>query len=88
MAICKFCKKEMREADGCVNVDIPYSDSDPVRFGSEMRFDQSFRDECIAFPDRRCGDCACLPGKFHHSGCDMEECPDCGRQIISCECGD
>ncbi|MBR9700385.1 hypothetical protein GOV11_00800 [Candidatus Woesearchaeota archaeon] len=88
MVSCKFCKKEMLEADGCVRVQIPYTDEDPVRFGSETRFGDDFGQECVENPDRRCRDCGALPGKFHHSGCDIEECPVCGHQIISCECGD
>ncbi|MGX4804359.1 toll/interleukin-1 receptor domain-containing protein [Bradyrhizobium guangdongense] len=33
-----------------------------------------------------CHDCAALPGQFHVSGCDMEECPLCNGQAIACGC--
>ena len=33
----------------------------------------------------KCHDCGVLPGKFHHPGCDMEQCPKCGEQAISCD---
>ena len=34
-----------------------------------------------------CGDCGVLKGQFHASLlCDMEECPCCGGQVISCDC--
>ena len=33
-----------------------------------------------------CHDCAALPGQLHVPGCDMEECPACGGQSISCGC--
>ena len=33
-----------------------------------------------------CGDCAVKEGQIHELGCDMERCPFCGRQLISCGC--
>ena len=35
-------------------------------------------------------DCGCgsLEGELHDMGCDMESCPFCGGQLISCECPD
>jgi hypothetical protein len=33
-----------------------------------------------------CHDCAALQGQFHVPGCDMEECPLCHGQNISCGC--
>lgn len=33
-----------------------------------------------------CGDCGCAEGEFHSPGCDMERCPFCGGQLISCDC--
>ena len=34
-----------------------------------------------------CHDCAVLKGDFHVPSCDVEECPVCGGQLISCDCG-
>lgn len=34
--------------------------------------------------DEPCGDCAATIGYFHSSGCDMEQCPACGEQLLSC----
>lgn len=34
----------------------------------------------------KCHDCDVEPGQFHEPGCDVERCPYCGRQLISCGC--
>jgi len=34
----------------------------------------------------RCHDCGCLEGELHQRGCDMERCPWCGGQLITCDC--
>ena len=35
---------------------------------------------------QRCHDCDCLEGEIHKLGCDMETCPFCGGQLLSCDC--
>ena len=33
-----------------------------------------------------CHDCGALEGALHERGCDMERCPFCGHQLITCYC--
>lgn len=33
-----------------------------------------------------CHDCGAICGQYHEDGCDMERCPRCGNQLISCGC--
>ena len=35
---------------------------------------------------KECHDCHCKEGELHEYGCDMERCPFCGGQLISCGC--
>lgn len=48
----------------------------PVPFGSETRFPGP-----LPAP---CHDCGVQLGELHLRGCDIEECPVCGQQLISC----
>ena len=36
--------------------------------------------------DDVCGDCAVKEGQIHHMDCDMEQCPVCHGQLLSCGC--
>lgn len=51
----------------------------PIFFGEEDFWD--FED------DDTCGDCGCHLGEQHLPNCDIERCPRCGGQMLSCDCG-
>lgn len=36
--------------------------------------------------DRACADCGVIEGELHVPGCDIEQCPACGDQAITCGC--
>lgn len=77
MAKCDLCGREMLTAKGC---GIGKMHVGGKVYGRIRAFGE---DESA-----RCHDCNALPGEFHHWGCDMERCPACGHQLISCECED
>lgn len=86
MAICQECSQDMLTAAQCTaNLTIVFPDGQQlaaVPFGSEQRCPLTEAER----PHVRCGDCNVRPGGAHHPGCDQEECPRCGRQLISCGC--
>ena len=83
MVLCKYCGKDMLEVDGCINVPHEFKDGkklNPIKFGDEKE-DWGSKDN-----DARCHDCNCKVGKYHHPNCDVERCPKCKGQAISCTC--
>lgn len=79
MAKCKWCEKDMMKVDSCAkNKILVYPD------GKELPTSTYHFDE----PSGRCHDCNVKHGQAHHWGCDVERCPRCEGQLISCGCLD
>jgi hypothetical protein len=51
---------------------------DRIKFGEE--------DDDWGSSKGPCHDCAAASGQFHFIGCDVERCPLCKGQAITCEC--
>lgn len=77
MVKCNDCNQEMREAERCT---WPYLVVDGVRYKRDTEY--------YDWNPDRCHDCAIInkPGNVHHFGCDIERCPICKGQLISCGC--
>ena len=72
MAICNWCDKDMLEVDTCNVKLVDFGNGDPL--------------PPIPYDGEKCHDCGVTNGKIHHPGCDMERCPRCDGQLISCGC--
>ena len=51
-----------------------------VLYGSE-----TFR-EPVEAASQPCRHCCTIAGRFHEPMCDYEQCPNCGWQLMSCDC--
>ena len=54
---------------------------EPVKCGDEGDWYVDDTDESTM-----CGDCGCGLGEQHYKSCDIERCPACGMQLITCDC--
>ena len=80
MAICKACNQDMsaEQTVTCTeNIGVLYPDGTFLSTIPHYSPDGS-----------RCPDCGVASGGYHHPGCALEICGQCGDKIISCGCLD
>ena len=73
---CEDCKKDMMLPNPCNFLWIKIGD---------IWYD---RDTKYYDDNEKCHDCGIenKEGNIHHFGCDIERCPKCSEQLISCRC--
>lgn len=79
MALCTWCETEMTTSRSCT-VDALH------RSGRRIVLPPFGTEPDVPAGVRRCGDCGVARGGLHHPGCDLQQCPACGGQLLSCDC--
>ncbi len=87
MAECKSCHNDMLAVRSCSRNNWLALGKD-VRTGDPRTWPTVPYINPATFGDENpnCHDCGVQIGARHHPGCDMERCPRCGGQLISCGC--
>ena len=79
--ICEWCGKTYDSPGGCSPLPVKHKGKSypPIKYGDEQIWQ-----EIGETPSGPCHDCGAMPGEYHHCGCDVEECPICHGQFLSC----
>jgi hypothetical protein len=71
----------IREAQAITHYELGDGRYPRIKFGDEPHMLGN-----TAYAKSPCHDCAVVKGEFHVPDCDVEECPRCGGQMITCGC--
>ena len=82
MTKCSRCENDMKKVKSCSNNLHIFFEGDPRTYPTIPYINPATFDA----ENPNCHDCGVQIGAKHHSGCDMERCPRCGLQLISCDC--
>ena len=79
MSVCEWCNQDMLTADSCTVAVLH-------RQGQQISMTRYGDERDAPSTQYRCGDCGVRRRGWHHLGCDLQECPLCRRQMMSCGC--
>lgn len=82
MADCEFCGQGMNEADSCTKNAVLYPAPPEEPIDGVYRLAVPYGEEDNWEAQERCHDCGVPPGGYHHPGCDVEQSPVTGEQLL------
>jgi hypothetical protein len=75
---CEFCHLDISKVVSCTVTELKING---------LAYDRIVRENSEGYDSYgECHDCGIIYGGIHHLGCDMEKCPSCKLQLISCPC--
>jgi hypothetical protein len=74
-------KQDMQDRQKIIRA---FVDEERKPFAAEI--EESIKNDPPKVDRHICHDCMATEGELHKLGCDMERCPFCGHQLISCSC--
>ena len=77
-AVCGSCGRPMTGAVGCAFSHLHIDDKILRRI--------PMGEDSLTELEGACDHCGAAPGRYHHHGCEDEQCPGCFKQLASCDC--